>query len=126
MIQTSRKLYLQAVPLHTAVALLPAPSAAGDGGEITQGRGPHVVAITIDAAGDAVLSDVYLCAYDVTDAAWRIVALLNGGNEITVTATLGWEDTVIDVPVFDRLAVFAAVVGAGPLTIKATPIQTIS
>ena len=112
--------------LHpAATAALAAPALASDGAHLKKWHTlsdvatSRLVEIAIDAAGAGSITAPYLCAYDDTAGKWRIIALLNGGNPIALTATLGWADTFSDIATYDRLALFGTLAGT-TVTVTAT------
>ena len=126
----SQKIQALAVILENAQATLPQPSTASDGADITSWRNaaysPDFATIAIDSDGVSTLTGpVELYGYDQTDAKWRKLGDLNSGNDIVLTATLGFEQRVRDVGVFERLAVACATISAGNITATAKPLEVI-
>lgn len=120
--------------LHAAAtASLPAPTTApteGDPDDIRSWRtgayAPRDASIAIDPSDVVTLpGPVYVCGYDADAAAWRWCGVLNNGADIAMTADLGFEAKVYDVGTFHHLRLYAAgaFVGAGTITVTATPFE---
>lgn len=127
----SAKLQSLAVVLTPGENLLPRPTTIADGGALDAWKNgqyaPDFASIAIDAdAAGTLTAPVELIGYDAEDAVWRLLGILNAGSDIVLTATVGFEQRVRDVGVFDRLDVACAATTAVTLyTITAKPIEVI-
>lgn len=106
-----------------------APADATDGVSLETwkrgGYAPDAVAVALDGSTTIAISEgAYLAGYDATDEKWRKVVDLNDGEAIALTATVGYEERVIDVGAFDRLAVVTTG-DTGTTTVTLTPIETL-
>jgi len=121
----SKKLHGKKVTLHTAATSLPSPSLSTDGQAITTwgNHRPDVASIAIDSDGVGTLGNAYLCGYDAQDAAWRAICQVHRGATITLSATLGHEERVLDIGAFDSLAVKGTLTGGIAVTISIKPIE---
>jgi hypothetical protein len=114
----------KAIEVEAAQASLPAPVDDGDGKDVTDwrigGRAPRLYDLAIAASEACTLSDVYLAGY--RDGSWRNLGNLNGGQDIDLTADVGWSGGARDLGLFDRLALVAGV-SAGTVTFTVTPVE---
>jgi len=112
-----------AVTLHTAASSLAAPSGGGDGADLTAiQRGPassQFYLVTIDGSTTLNLTVAWLDVYD--GSAWRRAVNLNGGAQIDLTATLGYQE-IVEVADPERAAV-EGTLSAGNVTIVITPLE---
>ena len=109
--------------LHSAVTSLPAPALVTDGAAMTEMTDkPRDWALSIDFSATATLTDGTLCAYDATAGKWRAIAVLNEGVAISGTATLGWEDTFVDIAAAGTRFAIKGTLSTGNVTIKLRPL----
>jgi hypothetical protein len=55
--------------------------------------------------GTIIVSDAYLAGWDEQRSKWTKIGDLNAGEDITLTATVGYSERVVDASAFSRLAV---------------------
>lgn len=111
-----------AVTIEAAQTSLPAPTAAGDGADVTGWRSgsfrPLQGDVAFTAAGSVTLQSAEL--FELVDGVWYSLGLLNNGNDIVLTATKGFRH-----PFYaargDRLALGATLSAAVAVTVVATP-----
>jgi hypothetical protein len=101
-----------------------APSASTDGVANTfleggTNTGPRVVELTIDGSTNITFSGVQLCGWD--GSKWRIIRDVRDGKDVTLTATLGYAERLVDIGGFTRFALVGTI-SAGTVTAKLVPI----
>lgn len=106
-----------------------APSAAGDGVDVTSwrngGYAPDAVDVALDGDGAiAITAGAYLAGYNASADAWRKLAELNEGAAISLTAGVGYAERFVDVGGYDELKVVDTG-DTGTHTVKLTPIETL-
>ena len=118
------------VTFASGVATLPPPSGVPSDAQLTAfkawksgARGPQVATCSIDGVGVGTVASALVLGWDVTDSIWRELLLLNAGNTINLTATVGFEERLIDVGIFGALAVAGTVAGT-TVTVKFTPLSS--
>jgi hypothetical protein len=112
------------VTLADEAASATAPTDATGGGAIDDDwldAGARTLRLTLAGAGTCTLASPLLLGWDATEELWFVIASLNGGTTINLTATLGWSTTVELAAGFTRLAV-SGTLNTSTLTAKAAPI----
>lgn len=121
----------QAQILHNAVATLPAPSGA-PASELLAGwrsgsAGPRGTLVQLDASAAVTIpGPVDFVAWDPVRAKWYRTATADDGADVDLTADVGLAVELYDVPAWaTHLQVVAggALVGAGLVTVTATPLE---
>ncbi len=128
----SKKLRDLAVTFASAATTLPAPSAAPSQGQLDAFEAweggkytPQFATASIDSDGTGTITVATLYGWDVADSAWRAIAQLNGGNAVSLTADIGFEERLNDVAIFGALAVAGPVTGGINVTVKFTPVSNL-
>jgi hypothetical protein len=114
------------IVLHTAAATLPALTDATGGASIASwkvnGMWPLRFDLRLSAGGAMNLTAGQLWGWDGT--LWRVLADLNGGAAIDMTATKGWQRPFELVVGITRLGIVGTL-SASNLTAKAAPISVV-
>lgn len=110
-----------AVVLHDKAATLPEPADDTAGGAMEAWRqgaySPDIAAVRVARHADSInattviTGPVQLAGMDAAGG-WAVLATLNAGDDISLTADLGYEERFHDVGGFARLALVAAGVSA--------------
>lgn len=126
--ERSAKVPSLSVTVLTAAAM-PAPAAPPtqqrldafknwQGGTFT----PDAASLSIDADGADTVADGIIYGWDIADEIWRSIGSVNGGDLVTLTATIGFEQLLNDVGIFGALLV-SGTTGAAIKTVKFTPVS---
>lgn len=127
----SDKISSLAVKIADAAATLPVPTVAPSAAILAAfalwksgAYTPKFATIAIDASGAGSITGGTVHIWDATLSKLRTIALLNGGTDVTLTATMGFEQRFNDLGIFDAAIVSGTIVGGINVTINVTPVGT--